>query len=152
MKKIFSILFALVAMAGFQSCIVDETDNDFSVNPQTLDATDVTSEGYTLHAVIDYDGGSACTADGGVIYGTKADITMQNCYGKIERSQLRNGKNTISEHVDNMRTIEVFTGLKDYIVQPEATLYYRAYARVYAIDKGDQYIYGDIKSVVIPKK
>lgn len=148
MKKIFSILVALVAMVSFQGCVVDETDDSYSASPKTLEATNVTSEGFTLSATIEFSCGSACTGDGGILWGRTADLTHDKCIGNVEE-RLKNGTNNISGQAKNY--LDVLFGVKQYYIEPGETLYYRAYAKVYVVEKGDQYVYGDVKSVVIPK-
>lgn len=147
MKKLLSILFALAAFVTFQSCTEDLTDDGFKAKVVTLDVTNVSLDSFTANATVDYSGGSACVGSAGVYFSDKPNITK----GRImsEEIYLKNGKNNIGGPVKNYAA-DPATGIKMYFFEPKTTVYYRAFARIFTPDKGDQYVYGEEKSFVIP--
>lgn len=146
MKKFISILLALVAFVTFQSCVEDNTDDGFSAKVVTLDATDITSDSFTFHATIDYSGGAACVGEGGIFFSSLPNVTETQSRFTSETIMLKNGTNKVDKTVINLMTGGV------YFFQPEKTVYYCAYAKVFTPGNGDEFVYGDVKSFVVPKK
>ena len=54
MKKIFSILAAAIALVSLQSCQEKLPPEGYKAVVTTLDATDVSYEGFTFNATIEY--------------------------------------------------------------------------------------------------
>lgn len=143
MKKFFSILVALAALVTFQSCEQDETNDDYTAKATTLEATDISAAGCTLHATIEYTGGDACAPSAGIFFGTNETPSHEN--GSMSTTVItpKNGTTKIDEPVK----ANAF-----YYPEPGKKLYYRAYVRVHTPGNNDNYTYGEVKSFVVPEK
>lgn len=145
MKKIF-FAFAIAAMA-LTSCIKSDVGKT-NATAQTLDAQNITFEGFTLGAkfTIKGDGNTHCKY--GILVGTEPGLTYKT------------GMFTSNEDVNNPGayeyTYQFKNVLNDLIVPivkffPGQEVYYRAAIELVGIDES-KYIYGEEKSLIIPLK
>ncbi|MCQ2145050.1 MAG: hypothetical protein MJY72_04850 [Bacteroidales bacterium] len=146
MKKIFSILAAAIALVSLQSCQEKLPPEGYKAVVTTLDATDVSYESFTFNATIEYHFAGSNLGKGGVFYGFSEDINADNYNYSTPAGFLDLGLNVIEFKTQNYRML---MGVKTYDIEHGETVYYRAYARVFT-DEGSKYIYGDVKSFVMP--
>jgi len=144
MKRILVLFAAISVLFAVSSC---EKDNaNISVKVTTLDATNVSYEGYTFNAEVVVKGlNSSAYVDGGVYYGDKPNVSKDNKFLTTEVKAFVNGKNTYSDTDSNAYE---FLLNKMYYFPKGTTIYYKAYAEVITVD-GTRYVYGEEKSFTL---
>ncbi|MCQ2147731.1 MAG: hypothetical protein MJZ16_09470 [Bacteroidales bacterium] len=146
MKKLLSLLLLALCLIAAQGCesIFGDT---YSAKVTTLDATDISLEGYTFNASIDWKGNPAITGEGGVFYGPTAGISAKNSKFSCALIDLHDGINQVHATQKNYNVAI----LKDYYFKAGQTVYYRAFAKVFTAEGEMEFIYGEEKSFVIPE-
>lgn len=144
MKKHLFLCAAIAAILSLVGC--EEENPTVSAKVKTLEATEVSMDGYTFNAEAEIKGSSSSNVVlMGVFYNSKPNVSDNSYFLTTEQVEAVNGHNSYSDRDENGTT---FLGNRVYYFEKGTTIYYKAYVKV--IDAtGSRYIFGDEKSFVL---
>lgn len=141
---------AVVAALAVSSCQKEAPADFYSASVVTLDATDITKEAFCLNAAIDWKCGSSCVGQTGIFINNKPTVSCDNYIVTTNPETLSNEVTKELHHNINNNISHIYI-MPIYMIAPGETCYYRAYVRAMTASK-DEYVYGEVKSFVVPGK
>lgn len=152
------LCFALIGCEPDPTLIVTTGDATTSYHRTSTNGVTITTERVNFHATFVWEGDTdqpLPKALGGVFYGKTYNLSADNNLGSTRLIEIRDDTFNIFSETYEFDLVYVNVNTKDDSIAdlfaPGDTMYYRAYAKVINGINDTSYIFGEEKSVVMPK-